>query len=41
MQNKNESPKTKNPCWEGYEMRGLKIKKGRLVPNCIKIKEKE
>lgn len=25
----------KNPCWEGYEMYGMKEKKGKLVPNCV------
>jgi hypothetical protein len=39
MGKKKEAPKTKNPCWEGYEMRGMKSKNGRLVPNCIKVKE--
>ena len=24
-----------NPCWEGYEMIGTKMKKGREVPNCV------
>ena len=26
----------KGPCWEGYEMIGMKTKKGRSVPNCVK-----
>lgn len=25
-----------NPCWEGYEMIGMKEKDGREVPNCVK-----
>lgn len=25
-----------NPCWKGYEQYGMKIKKGRKVPNCVK-----
>jgi hypothetical protein len=25
----------KEPCWEGYEMVGFKIKNGRKVPNCV------
>lgn len=24
-----------DPCWEGYEKIGMKMKNGRLVPNCI------
>ena len=24
-----------NPCWEGYEMIGTKVKNGRTVPNCV------
>jgi len=26
----------KGPCWEGYEMIGMKTKNGRKVPNCVK-----
>ena len=30
------SPLTKKgPCWKGYEMVGLKNKRGRKVPNCV------
>ncbi len=25
----------KEPCWDGYEMIGMKIKNGQLVPNCV------
>ena len=25
----------KGPCWEGYEMIGMKSKSGRKVPNCV------
>tara|TARA_R100000655_G_C2929800_1_gene183821 strand:- start:163 stop:411 length:249 start_codon:yes stop_codon:yes gene_type:complete len=25
----------KGPCWEGYEMIGMKKKGGRSVPNCV------
>ena len=25
----------KDPCWEGYEMKGMKMKKDKKVPNCI------
>jgi len=28
----------KEPCWSGYEMIGFKIKNGKKVPNCVKIK---
>jgi hypothetical protein len=28
-----------DPCWDGYEMIGMKVKDGKLVPNCVKIKE--
>ena len=29
-----------DPCWEGYEMVGMKIKDGEEVPNCVPIKDK-
>ncbi len=35
---------TKDPCWEGYEKVGMKMKNGKLVPNCVpkdKIKKKK
>ena len=28
----------KEPCWDGYEQYGTKIKDGKEVPNCVKIK---
>lgn len=28
-----------NPCWDGYEQRGMKTKDGKEVPNCVKISE--
>ena len=28
-----------NPCWDGYEMVGMKDKDGKSVPNCVPIKE--
>lgn len=31
--------KGKDPCWEGYAMVGLKLKNGKMVPNCVKQKE--
>ncbi len=33
------TPKEKsNPCWTGYTQYGMKMKKGRSVPNCVKDK---
>jgi len=29
----------KDPCWKGYEMIGMKKKKGKPVPNCVPVKE--
>jgi hypothetical protein len=29
-----------DPCWEGYEQVGRKRKGGKMVPNCVPIKEK-
>ena len=31
----------KGPCWEGYEMVGMKMKNGRKVPNCVPSKKKK
>lgn len=28
-----------NPCWDGYEMVGMKDKGGKLVPNCVPIED--
>lgn len=28
-----------DPCWEGYEKIGMKMKNGKLVPNCVPIKK--
>ena len=28
----------KEPCWDGYEQIGTKIKDGKEVPNCVPIK---
>lgn len=28
-----------NPCWDGYEMIGMKTKNGKKVPNCVPIDE--
>ncbi len=32
---------TKDPCWEGSEKIGMKMKNGKLVPNCVPKKEKK
>jgi hypothetical protein len=29
-----------DPCWEGYEQVGMKRKGGKMVPNCVPVKEK-
>ena len=31
--------KESNPCWDGYEMIGMKDKDGKEVPNCVPIEE--
>lgn len=31
----------KEACWDGYEQIGMKDKDGRMVPNCVRIKEAE
>ena len=31
--------KDNNPCWDGYEMIGMKKKDGKEVPNCVPIEE--
>ena len=28
-----------DPCWEGYEMVGMKTKDGKEVPNCVPVQE--
>ena len=30
-----------DPCWDGYEMIGMKLKNGKLVPNCVPIDKKK
>jgi|TARA_R110000824_G_scaffold117385_1_gene269313 hypothetical protein len=30
----------KNPCWDGYEMIGMKEKDGKEVPNCVPLEER-
>lgn len=34
--NTEESLRTENPCWDGYEPVGTKKKAGKTVPNCVK-----
>jgi hypothetical protein len=29
----------KGPCWDGYEMVGMKMKNGKEVPNCVPVNE--
>jgi len=31
--------KSSGPCWDGYQMVGMKMKGGRKVPNCVPIKK--
>ena len=28
-----------NPCWDGYDMIGMKDKEGKEVPNCVPVEE--
>lgn len=32
---KSEDKLSNNPCWDGYKKVGMKIKKGKKVPNCV------
>jgi hypothetical protein len=25
------------PCWDGYEQKGMKMKNGKSVPNCVPV----
>ncbi len=36
---KSRSQSKSDPCWEGYEKIGMKMKNGKLVPNCVPIKK--
>jgi hypothetical protein len=36
-----EKVKKADPCWEGYEQRGMKEKGGKQVPNCVKKANEE
>jgi hypothetical protein len=29
----------KNPCWKGYKQLGTKVKNGKEVPNCVRVKK--
>lgn len=33
--------KKKGPCWSGYEMIGMKKKRGKKVPNCVPKNKKK
>ena len=33
--------KKKKTCWKGYEMKGLKKKGKRMVPNCVPVGRKK
>ena len=33
---KSSHKEEKDPCWEGYKKEGMKTKKGKEVPNCVK-----
>lgn len=34
-----EEEEDKDPCWDGYEMVGMKKKDGKEVPNCVPKKD--
>lgn len=36
-----EKYEDEGPCWEGYEQVGMKELDGRMVPNCVPIKEEQ
>ena len=38
-QSKPSPMKKSTPCWDGYEMIGMKDKGGRQVPNCVPKKK--
>lgn len=33
---KKDGKDDKDPCWKGYEQKGMKTKEGKKVPNCVK-----
>ncbi|MEO6453092.1 MAG: hypothetical protein ABIN97_03420 [Ginsengibacter sp.] len=41
MPKKKATTKKEDPCREGYEQRGMKMKKGKLVPNCVPKSKKK
>jgi hypothetical protein len=40
LENKEEMAELEDACWEGYEPYGMKVKDGKLVPNCVPINTK-
>ena len=32
---KSTDKKSNDPCWDGYKKVGMKVKKGKKVPNCV------
>ena len=32
---KSKAKESNNPCWDRYKKVGMKIKKGKNVPNCV------
>ena len=36
--NMSKNKAAKDPCWDGYEMIGMKKKGGKDVPNCVPVK---
>lgn len=32
---KSTDKQSNDPCWDGYKKVGMKIKKGKNVPNCV------
>jgi hypothetical protein len=39
LENKEEMAELEDACWEGYEPYGMKVKNGKLVPNCVPKKQ--
>ncbi len=39
LSKKSSGESKSDPCWEGYEKIGMKMKNGKLVPNCVPIKK--
>ena len=35
----NRIKEAQGPCWDGYEMQGMKKKGGKMVPNCVPVGE--